>query len=556
MKLLDNYNYRTAVDDFYSAHQKATLEELLANLQGKSNELLSFDEVAKKLKLHTRIERGIQTIPLDAVAGSVGRYTDFTRTFLPRNSSDEDRWARVKASLAQDGFPPIDVYKVSDVYFVLDGNHRVSVARQEGWKTIQAHVIEVDSEVPLSPNIQPDELIIKSEYAQFLRETGLSQQRPNVDLSVTIPGQYEKLRQQIHIHQYYRGLEWKRDVPFEEAVLDWYDNVYIPLAERIRDRGLLRAFPERTITDFYLWVTEHRDTLQEELGWSIRAEAVADVLAKRSGQEAGRQKTGDWRRAKIMERYTETLFKDILVPLRIGNAGWQAMEQALDVARREGATLQGLHVEDSKQKLDSPETHELQERFSQSCEEAGVKGSLALEVGDPTAKILKRSSLVDLIVLKVSYPPATGIAGLASPLRTLLMRAARPVLALPGDAVPCTDALLAFDGSSRAKEALFLATYLAERWAVNLTVFTALDNAKLSSSTQDEARAYLELHEIQAEYVVEKGTTDSVRQVIQERGINQIIMGGYSGSTLKEFFVGSNVSLVLRESKIPVLICR
>jgi nucleotide-binding universal stress UspA family protein len=554
--LLDSYHYRTAVDDFHSAHQKATLEELLANLQGRSNELLSFDEVAQKLKLHSRIERGIKTIPVQAIVGSVGRYTDFTRTFLPRNPSDEDRWARVKASLVQDGFPPISVYKVSDVYFVLDGNHRVSIARQEGWETIQAHVIDVDSEVPLSADTQPDELIIKAEYAQLLRETGLSQHRPNVDLSVTIPGQYEKLRQQIHIHQYYRGLEWKRDVSFQEAILDWYDNVYIPLAERIRDRGLLRAFPERTITDFYLWVTEHRDALQEELGWSIRAEAVADVLAKKTGQAAGSQETGTWRRAKMVERYTESLFKDILVPLGIGNAGWQAMTQALDVARREGATLQGLHVEDSKKKLDSAEAQELREQFRQSCEEAGVKGSLALELGDPTTKILERSSLVDLIVLKVSYPPATGIAGLASPLRNLITGAARPVLALPGDAISCTDALLAFDGSSRAKEALFVATYLAERWAVNLTVFTALDTAKLSASTQDEARAYLDLHEIQAEYVVEKGATDSVRQVIQERGINQIIMGGYSGSTLKEFFVGSNVSLVLRESKIPVLICR
>jgi len=554
--LLGDYHYRTAVDDFYSAHQKATLEELLANLQGKSNELLSFDEVAQKLKLHTRIERGIHSIPLKAIVGSVGRYTDFTRTFLPRNPSAEDRWARVKASLEQGGFPPIDVYKVSDVYFVLDGNHRVSVARQEGWKTIQANVIEVDSDVPLSPDTQPDELIIKAEYAQFLRETGLSHQRPNVELSVTIPGQYEKIRQQIHIHQYYRGLEWKRDVSFEEAMLDWYDNVYIPLSERICDRGLLRSFPDRTITDFYLWVTEHRDALQQELGWSIRAEAVADVLAKKTGATAQKQETGSWRRAKMMERYTEPLFKDILVPLGIGNTGWQAMQQALEIAQREGAVLQGLHVEDTKEKLDSPETQELQEHFRQSCQEAGVKGSLALEVGDPTTKILQRSSLADLIVLKVSYPPASGIAGLASPLRTLITRAARPILALPGNAIPCTHALLAFDGSSRAKEALFVATYLAEQWNVSLTVFTALEGTKLSPSAQNEVRAYLELHEVEAEYVIEKGATDSVRQIIQERGINQIIMGGYGGFTLKEFFIGSNVNLVLRESKIPVLICR
>jgi nucleotide-binding universal stress UspA family protein/uncharacterized ParB-like nuclease family protein len=555
--LLDNHYYRSAVDDFNSARQKATLEELLANLQGKSNELLSFDEVAKKLNLRTRIERGVQDIPLAAIVGSVGRYADFTRTFLPRNPSAEDRWARVKSILEQaGGFPPIDVYKVSDVYFVLDGNHRVSIARQEGWETIQANVIEIETDVPLSPETQPDELIVKAEYSQFLLETDLAHQRPNIDLSVTIPGQYEKLRQQIHVHQYYRGLEWKRDVSFEEAVLDWYDTIYIPLSEKICDRGLLRAFQKRTVTDFYLWVTEHRDSLQEELGWSIRAEAVADVLTKELGQAVNSQEPGAWRRAKMMERYTESLFKDILVPLGVGNAGWQAMQQAIEIAQKEGATLQGLHVEDSQEKLSNPENQALQERFRQSCLDAGVKGSLALEVGDPTAKILQRSFLVDLIVLKVSYPPASGLAGVASPLRTLIARAARPVLTLPGNATTCTHALLAFDGSSRAKEALFVAAYLTERWGIKLTVFTALDQAKVPSSVQNEARAYLELHEIQAEYLLEKNGTEAIRQVIQERQIDQIIMGGYSGSALKQFFVGSNVNLALRESKIPVLICR
>ncbi len=549
-------HYRSAVDDFHSAHQKATMEEMLARLQGKPNTLLSFDEVARKLKLQARSERGIQDIPLDAIVGSVGRYTDFTRTFLPRNPSDQQRWVNVKASLEEGGFPPIDVYKVSDVYFVLDGNHRVSVARQEGWKTIQANVIEVSSEVPLAPDTNPDDLIVKAEYAQFLRETELNHKRPNVDLSVTIPGQYEKLRQQIHIHQYYACVDRQEDVSFDDALLDWYDTVYIPLAETIRDRGLLRWFPDRTITDFYLWVTEHRDAIQKELGWTLPTETVADALVKKTMRTSKRQETGSWRRAKLLERYTEPLFKDILVPLRVGNAGWQAMEQALDIARREGASIRGLHVEDSKEKFDSPENQELQERFSACCEEAGVNGTLALEVGDPTGKILERSALVDLIVLKVLYPPATGIAGLASPLRTIITQAARPVLALPGDAIPSTHALLAFDGGSRAKEALFVATYLAEQWQINLTVFTALDGSRLSTATQDEARAYLELHEINAEYVVEDGPPDSVRGVIRERGIDLIVMGGYSGLTLRDFFVGSSVSLVLRESKIPVMICR
>ena len=94
---INNINYQSALQDFNEAHRKASLQEALARLTGKSNELLSYDEVAQKLKLRARADRGFQEIPIKAIVGSVGRYTDFTRTFLPRKAEDPDRWARVKA---------------------------------------------------------------------------------------------------------------------------------------------------------------------------------------------------------------------------------------------------------------------------------------------------------------------------------------------------------------------------------------------------------------------------------------------------------------------------
>ncbi len=549
----------SATSDFLAAYQKATVQEILLRLQGKSSQLLSYNEVAEKLKLQARSDRGVQMIPLEAIVGSVGRYTDFTRTFLPRNYNDKERWVRVKALFDDphgSGYPPIDVYKVSDVYFVLDGNHRVSIARQEGWQSIQANVIEIKTSIHLTPDTQPDELIIKAEYADFLTETSIANQRPNVDLSVTIPGQYEKLTQQIHIHRYYAWTDKQHSLSFDEAVLDWYDAIYIPLAETIRDRGLMRGFPNRTITDFYLWVTEHRDTLQKELGWAIRSQAVADVLAQQSGHAPSSLETGTWRKSKLMERYTEKLFKDILVPLSGEDKSWYALEQALKVAQREGAVLQGLHVAENEQLLNTPKVLALQEQFGKSCQAVDVRGMLALEVGDPTRKILERSRLADLVVIKISYPPSAGISGLASPLRTIIDRASRPILALPAGPSPMQNALLAFDGSSRAKEALFLATYLAEQWNTRLTVFTALENKKLTAIIQNEARDYLEFHEIEANYLIEPGANDSLDQVIEEHGIDLLLMGAYSGSALKEVFTGSAVNWMLRNTKIPILICK
>lgn len=78
----DQYKFQMAIHDFQAARRKAGIQEVLARVTGKSNQLLSYDDVAEKLKLRARMERGIQHIPLDAIVGSVGRNTEFTRTFL------------------------------------------------------------------------------------------------------------------------------------------------------------------------------------------------------------------------------------------------------------------------------------------------------------------------------------------------------------------------------------------------------------------------------------------------------------------------------------------
>jgi nucleotide-binding universal stress UspA family protein len=549
-------NFRLAIQDFRSAHQRAAIEEVLARMTGRSNELLSYEEVAQKLKLQARAERGIQNIPLSAIVGSVGRYTDFTRTFLPRNPSDEERWAKVKASLndlENPGWPPIEVYKVGEVYFVLDGNHRVSIARQEDWKTIEAHVIEVKTNVLLTPDMRPDDLIVKAEHAEFLEETGIQNLRPNVDLSVSIPGQYDKLREHIEVHRYFMGLELKREISREEAVGDWYDTVYLPVTEPFRERGLLHWFPGRTETDLYLWLSEHRVALEKELGWSIRPEVAADLLMQEQAGSA-LEEIGAWRKARFIDRYTENLFKDILVPISGQVEGWRILEQAILVAQRERAKLHGLHTVSTEKKTAGSKARGVQEQFHEMCKEAGVSGSLVIEVGEPMHKILERAILTDLVMLKIVHPPGTGISGLASPLRTIISRSPRPVLALPTGATALDHAILAFDGSPKSKEALFVAAYLAEQWKISLTVFTGLDANK--ASVQDYARQYLELHEVQADFIVEKGAIDTLKAVIKMRGANLVLMGGYSGKILKAMTIGSAVNFMLRETDIPILICR
>ena len=198
----------------------------------------------------------------------------------------------------------------------------------------------------------------------------------------------------------------------------------------------------------------------------------------------------------------------------------------------------------------------MQARFLQTCEAAGVRGSFLIEIGDTIQKISARALLTDLVVLNAAHPPALGLHGLGSRLRRVIRHSARPILVMSENIFTLERALLAFDGSSKSKEALFLAAYLAEQWHTPLTVVTMLNSDRVKASALDYARAYLELHELQADYLLEKGPISIIQNVIRERDIDFLLMGNYSVSWLEEVTKGSMVNYALREIRCPKLICR
>jgi nucleotide-binding universal stress UspA family protein len=556
-----NPNFRLAIHDFQSAHLRAKLQGVLARVTGRSNELLSYEDIASKLKLQGRSDKGIQMIPVDAIIGSVGRYTDFTRTFLPRHREDQQRWANVKAiSLdpISTGLPHIEVYKVSEVYFVIDGHHRVSIAQQENWKAIEAHVIEIQTDIPLTRDIQPDELIIQAEYADFLEQTGLNRTQEQLELRITIPGGYQKLLDEICVCRCQIEEEDQKECSLQDSAASWYGEIYLPFAEAVRERGMMRWFPNRTVTDLYVWMLEHRSELEKELGWSIRPEVAAEAVVHNRSRRATAEESqiGSWRKARLMNRYTEHLFRDILVPVNRSSTNHDALAQAIHIARLENANLHGLHIVKSAAEVDHPDVLALQEQFNQICAQEGVRGSLAIETGDPVQKILERCALTDLIVIKISHPPSTGIKALASHIRTLVTRSSRPILAIRSRVSELKHALLAFDGSPKSREALFVATYLAEQWQTKLTILTGLDDTVSDGSAQEFAQNYLEFNEIEADFITRKYSADTLKTTAEELSADLVIMGGYSGSILKEMTVGSSVNSLLRESQLPILICR
>jgi hypothetical protein len=232
-------------------------QELLAPLTRMPLDLLSYEEVRDKLHLVGGSYRGLQNIPSDKIVGSVGRYRDFTRTFLPRGNVSAQRWARVRALAESEGWPPIEAYKVDDVYFVKDGNHRVSAAREMGYASIEGYVTEVKSPVHLDASLTPMDLIIKADYADFLACTQLDKLRPDQNIEFTVPGRYQDLLMHIVAFQYCAEQGRGEPMAWGEAVTGWYEIVYLPCVKLIRDKKLLKEFPHRTEADLYAWLTRY-----------------------------------------------------------------------------------------------------------------------------------------------------------------------------------------------------------------------------------------------------------------------------------------------------------
>lgn len=267
--------YIRSESEFNRAKVKGFLEMMLGLITGHNMHLLSFDEVIKKLNLKEAAYLGLLDIPLKNIAGSTGRYEDFTRHFLPRsgNEREKERWRNIY-TLAETGkgFPPIDVYKIDQVYFVKDGNHRVSVARALGWETIQAHVTELPTSISLTPDVEPDDLLIKEECAYFLARTWLDYTRPDSKYHIDFsePSGYWRLLKHIELHRFClekeRGqpLADNADVAFHLAAVDWYDHVYLPMIEVVRQMGVIKHFPGRSESDLYMWLIRHQAALREQ----------------------------------------------------------------------------------------------------------------------------------------------------------------------------------------------------------------------------------------------------------------------------------------------------
>ncbi len=252
----------TGEDDFDQARRQATFRTIIGILNRRGDDLLQLEAVRARVNVRGQHYRGVQSIAVDHIVGSEGRVPDFDRHFMPLTYHTKERWKSIQRAYTQGRtLPPIDVYKLGDIYFVRDGNHRVSVARQLGQTEIEAHVTELTTDVVLHPELTTRDLSYIEEQSDFLEWTGLVQARGSISIEVSQLGGYLDLIRHINRHRAQLSAARGQSVEREEAAAHWYDAIYLPVVKRLREAGLLQHSDGKTEADLFLAVLKQQESL-------------------------------------------------------------------------------------------------------------------------------------------------------------------------------------------------------------------------------------------------------------------------------------------------------
>ena len=567
----DANTYRQALDDFRRARSKAAMQRFWAGIKGRSLDLLPYDEISTKLRAVSQTDRGVRQVPLKDIIGSVSRIQDFDRNFLPLRDDDMDRWAKVKTAMTSplaQGVPPVSLYQIGDAYFVIDGNHRVSIAKEMGMETIEAYVTETQTKVPISSTLTSDELILKTAYVNFLEDTRIDQILPGVDFSLKLVENYPLLKEHISVHQYYMGIENDRPVSFEEAAVHWYETLFFPVVASIESSGLHHAFRDLTLTDLYLWLLDHQQSLQQDLGIALKPENVLDYTADKEGikAEADRSPAEEQIMQVLLKDeehpqspYQDCLFQHVTVALSDDDTDWIALEQAVLVNRCPGGAIRGVHVERADTQKPDEEIEDYKRRFDQRLSEAGMSGKFFLRQGEPASALLEFSLLSDLLVLKLSHPPATSLMDrISHGIITILQQSRRPVLFVKDQALRVSSILLPFDGGQPSKEALYIAAYYAARYNCKLHLLLVTKGSDKDEINRYYAQTYLERLGVEAEYyqVSSESFVADVVSLAEILDVSTLILGGYENTSILDRVFSQSIDEILAQVTIPVMLCQ
>ncbi|MCZ6504667.1 MAG: hypothetical protein O6834_01625, partial [Actinobacteria bacterium] len=175
------------------------------------------------------------------------------------------------------GFPPISVYQVNEVFFEIDGNHRVALAKQKGAEFIDAEVTQIHTDIEIDENIDFEKMFYLEQARRFMQESGLERSRPMARIDFTRPHGFIELLDVVKAHGYDLMMERGEVLQPHEIAADWYDRVYLPAVESIRWEKLLEIEPGSTEGDLFLWVLQRRREHDPQQGQPSLEDAARQV---------------------------------------------------------------------------------------------------------------------------------------------------------------------------------------------------------------------------------------------------------------------------------------
>jgi len=213
--------------------------------KGRNSYLKYFNQEYRNQNLIAGVDLGFRVVEIDKIVGSVNRYMDFDANFKPRINHSQERFQLVREALERDMIlPPVKLYKIKDEYYVVDGHHRVSMARQLGQKYIDAYVTEY---LPVEDT--PENALYRARF-DFEQKTGIE------GILLSQKEGYDKLIQQIREHHRYLNERDKEKVPLREAARDWFYSIHQPIIEKIKEEKLTEQFKNATAGDIYIFLSE------------------------------------------------------------------------------------------------------------------------------------------------------------------------------------------------------------------------------------------------------------------------------------------------------------
>jgi hypothetical protein len=257
-----------AQHDFMRARRAATVARLAAKLRGEPDDvgvILPYEEVIEALGFVSEHSAGLTVVPLDAIVGSVDRSRDYDRRFRPTSGRTRGRWEQIAAAARRgESFPPVDLVRVGELYFVRDGHHRVSVARALGRTDIDAYVTEVRTRVDADQATKVSDLPFKSHQRVFFDRVPLPLEARS-EIVLSEPFDYAILAEMVEAWGF-RAMQSRGEaINRKQTAILWLETEYRPVVAMLREAGLVG---DLTDAEAYMRIAGERYWLLRTHEWS------------------------------------------------------------------------------------------------------------------------------------------------------------------------------------------------------------------------------------------------------------------------------------------------